>query len=79
MTRHDILAQNIEARKANVIGYQINIDNYCAAIADIEANHPDLAPFAEELRGRLKSEEYERKKEQVMLAALKFNLEEKGV
>jgi hypothetical protein len=78
-TRHEVLKQNIEARELNIMGYQINIDNYRAAISDIEANHPDLAPFAEELLGRLKSEEYEQKKEQVMLAALKFNLEEKGV
>lgn len=75
MTRHEILTQSIEARENNIMGYQINIDNYRAAIVDIEANHPDLATFADELRQRLDAELYEQRKEQVMLAAIKANLE----
>ena len=79
MTRHEILTQNIEARENNIMGYQINIDNYRAAIVDIEANHPDLAAFADELRQRLDAELYEQRKEQIMLNALKVNLETTSV
>lgn len=79
MTRHDILTQNIEARENNIIGYQINIDNYRAAIVDIEANHPDMTLFADELRQRLDAEIYEQRKEQIMLNALKTNLEKTSV
>ena len=78
-TRHDILTQNIEARENNIMGYQINIDNYRAAIADIDANHPDLSDFADQLRDLLQSSLREQKKEQVMLAAIKANLEKTSV
>ena len=73
-TRHDILTQSIEARENDIMLYQINIDNYRAAIADIEANHPDLSDFADQLRDLLQSSLREQKKEQVMLAAIKANL-----
>jgi hypothetical protein len=78
-TRHDILTQSIEARENDIMLYQINIDNYCAAIADIEANHPDLWDFADQLRDLLQSSLREQKKEQVMLAAIKANLEKTSV
>jgi hypothetical protein len=78
-TRHEILTQSIEARENNIMGYQINIDNYRAAIVDIEANHPDLVTFADELRQRLDAELYEQRKEQIMLNALKTNLEKTSV
>ena len=54
-TRHDILTQSIEARENDIMLYQINIDNYRAAIADIEANHADLSDFADQLRDLLQS------------------------
>jgi hypothetical protein len=78
-TRHDILTQSVEARENDIMLYQINIDNYRAAIADIEANHPDLSDFADQLRDLLQSSLREQKKEQIMLAAIKANLEKTSV
>jgi hypothetical protein len=78
-SRHDILTQSIEARENDIMLYQINIDNYRAAIADIEANHPDLSDFADQLRDLLQSSLREQKKEQIMLAAIKANLEKTSV
>lgn len=78
-TRHEILTQSIEARENDIMLYQINIDNYRAAIADIEANHADLSDFADQLRDLLQSSLREQKKEQVMLAAIKANLEKTSV
>jgi hypothetical protein len=59
MTRTDILTQALEARDAELLSYQINIDNYRLAIAKIQAEHPDnqdLAAFREELEIRLAEE-----------------------
>jgi len=78
-TRHDILTQSVEARENDIMLYQINIDNYRAAIADIEANHPDLSDFADQLRDLLQSSLREQKKEQIMLAAIRANLERTSV
>jgi hypothetical protein len=78
-TRHDILTQSVEARENDIMLYQINIDNYRAAIADIEANHPDLSDFADQLRDLLQSSLREQKKERIMLAAIKANLEKTSV
>lgn len=78
-TRHDILTQSIEARENDIMLYQINIDNYRAALADVEANHPDLDAFAAQLRDLLQSSLREQKKEQVMLNAIKANLERTSV
>jgi hypothetical protein len=78
-TRHDILTQSVEARENDIMLYQINIDNYLAAIADIEANHPDLSDFADQLRDLLQSSLREQKKEQIMLAAIRANLEKTSV
>ena len=78
-TRHDILTQSIEARENDIMLYQINIDNYRAAIANIEANHPDLSDFADQLQDLLQSSLREQKKEQIMLAAIKANLEKTSV
>jgi hypothetical protein len=78
-TRHDILTQSVEARENDIMLYQINIDNYRAAIADIEANHPDLSDFADQLQDLLQSSLREQKKEQIMLAAIKSNLEKTSV
>ena len=77
--RHEILTQSVEARENDIMLYQINIDNYRAAIADIEANYPDLSDFADQLRSLLQSSLLEQKKEQVMLTAAKTNLESTSV
>jgi hypothetical protein len=78
-TRHDVLTQSIEVRENDIMLYQINIDNYRAAIADVEANHPDLSDFADQLRDLLQSSLREQKKEQIMLAAIRANLEKTSV
>jgi hypothetical protein len=78
-TRHEILTQSVEARENDIMLYQINIDNYRTAIADIEANHPDLSDFADQLRDLLQSSLREQKKEQIMLAAIRANLEKTSV
>lgn len=59
MTRTDILSSALEGRDAELLGYQINIDNYSHAIAEIEQNYPDnddLALFKAELQERLAEE-----------------------
>lgn len=59
MTRTKILTQALEGRDAELLGYQINIDNYRLAIAKIQSDYPDnqdLALFREELESRLQEE-----------------------
>ena len=59
MTKTEILQSALAAREADVLGYQINIDNYNLAIAKINAEHQgneDLAAFREELQQRLAEE-----------------------
>jgi hypothetical protein len=60
MTRTEILTQALEGRDAELLGYQINIDNYTLAIAEIEQNYPDnedLTSFKAELQERLAEEQ----------------------
>jgi len=76
-TQREILAMSLEARDQEVLGYQINIDNYRLAIADIEASgDTDLSDFAEQLRGLLKSELLEQKKAKVMRRVIAQQLEQ---
>jgi hypothetical protein len=59
MNKTDILTQALEARDNEILGYQINIDNYRLAIAKIQAEHPenaDLAEFRADLEARLAEE-----------------------
>lgn len=59
MTKPEILQSALAARQADVLGYQINIDNYSLAIAKIDAEHrdnKDLAAFRKELQERLAEE-----------------------
>jgi len=54
-----ILAPALEGRDAELLGYQINIDNYILAIAKIKqdyADNEDLASFAADLQARLDEE-----------------------
>lgn len=77
-TKAEILTDSITARENDIMLYQINIDNYRAALADIETNHADdanLTAFAEQLRGLLHSSIVEQRKEQIMLNAIRANLE----
>ena len=79
MDKQTILKQAFEARKDEVLGYQINIDNYTLAIAHIdqmpEAERVELAGFKETLAGLLKSEVLEQKKAKVMLNVIEQQLE----
>ena len=73
-TREEILQTNLDARKQEVMHYQINIDNYTLALANIAAMAADerseLLVFADQLTGLLASERMEQKKAKVMLEVL---------
>jgi hypothetical protein len=59
MNQQQILRQALAARNDEVLTYQINIDNYTAAIASIDANYADnanLAQFRADLANRLQVE-----------------------
>ena len=77
-TREEILQTNLDARKQEVMHYQINIDNYTLALANIAAMAADerseLLVFADQLTGLLASERMEQKKAKVMLAVLQQQL-----
>ena len=73
-TREEILQTNLDARQQEVMHYQINIDNYTLALANIAAMAADerseLLVFADQLTGLLASERMEQKKAKVMLEVL---------
>ena len=77
-TREEILQTNLDARKQEVMHYQINIDNYTLALANIAAMAADersaLLVFADQLTGLLASEGTEQKKAKVMLEVLRQQL-----
>ena len=77
--RADILASALEARKQEVMHYQINIDNYTLALEKIALLNPnervELSDFADQLRGLLASEKLEQKKSLIMLEVLKAQVE----
>jgi hypothetical protein len=74
-TREEILAMSLEAREAEVMHYQINIDNYTLAFEEISKLPPDerleLAAFTEQLHTLYASEKLEQKKAKIMLAVIK--------
>lgn len=78
MDKKTILEQAVQARKDEVLGYQINIDNYTLALAHIdnmpEAEQVELAEFKVALTGLLKSEMLEQKKAKIMLAVIEQQL-----
>jgi hypothetical protein len=77
-TREEILQTNLDARKQEVMHYQINIDNYTLALVNIAAMAADerseLLVFADQLTGLLASERMEQKKAKVMLEVLRQQL-----
>ena len=77
-TREEILRVNYDARIQEVMHYQINIDNYTLALANIAAmaadDRAELSGFAEQLTGLLASERMEQKKAKVMLEVLRQQL-----
>lgn len=59
MNKLSILTPALEGRDQELLGYQINIDNYVLAIAKINADYPDnddLLVFRDELQARLDEE-----------------------
>jgi len=74
-TREEILASSLEAREAEVMHYQINIDNYTLALEEISKLPPDerhdLNAFVEQLNTLYASEKLEQKKAKIMLAVIK--------
>jgi len=76
MTKHKILTQALEARQQEIMGYQINIDNYALAIAHIkESGDTDLAEFGEKLKASLVTEKLEQKKAMVIGFVIQQQLE----
>lgn len=75
MNKTEILSQALTVRENEVLGYQINIDNYSLAINHIDALEKDeqteLAEFRKQLVSLLKSEQLEQKKANVMLAVIR--------
>ncbi len=73
-TREEILEISLEARIQEVMGYQINIDNYTIALSEIgkksQADQAELSEFADQLRKLLASEKLEQKKAEIMLAVI---------
>lgn len=76
MTKHEILTQALEARQQEIMGYQINIDNYTLAIAYIEkSGDADLTEFCGKLEASLLTEKLEQKKAMVIGFVIQQQLE----
>lgn len=75
--KKQILESALDQRQQEVLGYQINIDNYRLGIALINAmGDPDLTEFKEQLTNLLASEILEQKKAKVILAVIEQQLAE---
>jgi hypothetical protein len=76
-TKKDILTQALDARNQEVMGYQINIDNYTRAIARIaEMGDSELEDFRVRLAGLLAAEKLEQKKATVIRDVIAEQLQE---
>lgn len=73
MKKLEILKQAFGARKDEIAGYQINIDNYTLAIPLAEAD-PELVDFTAQLRSLLASEKLEQKKASIILSVLEMQI-----
>lgn len=70
-TQLEILKEALSTRNQEVLYFQINIDNYTAAIAEFDANpDADLADFRKELVDRLAAETREQKKVKLMRSVI---------
>jgi hypothetical protein len=75
--KKQILLSALEQRKHEVLGYQINIDNYHRAIEYMRINYdPDLESFADQLNQLLKTEILEQKKAKVIMTVIEQQLAE---
>lgn len=76
MNKEEILRTNYLARTDEVLGYQINIDNYRLAIAEVaRLGDPDLEDFRQQLEDLLVSSIREQKKARIMLEVIGMQLE----
>jgi hypothetical protein len=77
----EILSAAVEQRRQEVMHYQINIDNYRAAIAELDENYSDraeMAPFREQLRELLRTSLIEQTKEKILLTVIERQVQELG-
>jgi hypothetical protein len=78
-TRAEILQAALDGREQEIMHYQINIDNYTIALAEIgkmsAADQAELSAFEQQLRDLLSSETLEQKKSKLMLTVLKLQVE----
>lgn len=77
--KNSILKAAAAQREQEVMHYQINIDNYRLAIAEIEENHSDeqhMLDFANNLKELLTSSLQEQAKEKVLLKVIKSQLKD---
>lgn len=79
MTRIEILSSALISRDSELLGYQINIDNYMLAITEIEQKYPDnedLAVFKAELQERLAEEQRQQLRSKVIRDVIASQLSE---
>lgn len=77
MNKKEILSQALVTRDQEILGYQINIDNYRLAIEHINKNgDPDLNEFKMKLEQLLSSEILEQKKAKVIRDVIALQLEQ---
>lgn len=74
MNKQETLQAAYEARVDEVEQYQINIDNYRLAIAEIADDDVELQPFKQQLQDLLKSSLLEQRKAAIMLKVIKSQL-----
>ena len=74
MSKQETLQSAYDARVDEVEQYQINIDNYRLAIAEIADDDVELQPFKQQLQDLLKSSLLEQRKAAIMLKVIKSQL-----
>lgn len=76
MDKYMLLTEALKMRQDEVLMYQINIDNYTMAIAEIGiSDDPDLVEFKSRLEELLSSEKREQKKAQIIMQVIQKQLE----
>lgn len=82
MTKYEILTEALSARKDEILGYQINIDNYRLAIEKIDREHGGTSPldiamkeFRQQLDGLLQSSLIEQRKAKIIHDVIEQQLE----
>jgi len=71
--KQEILTQTLEMRQREVTEYQVNIDNFILAIAQIGSD-PDMQEFKQQLVDLLDSNQREQRKSQIMLDVIQAQL-----